>query len=373
MACSHADPLAPCRDLGPAGFSATAPRCDDPRCQACVAGLRTLWNDRADRANATRFRAHFLGVGSDARDAFVRAARPGAPYTFEHCMASPRRGAACAAWSSVCVEGVAAALASSNTSLAERRQATHAAAQVCPSTRAALVEAMLRDARGPCEESACAPRVAAHLAAATVLAPHDDDGGEALRAMVRATPENVARAIVEALGAPDAPADIDALVVQRTLRAYCFAIVAASATAPPFACGAVMTRFLTHDEFADAPQAWDALRAASPTVRRAVLDGALLDVCRAPAQPAQWGAHLDTLPRDETREAVLRAMQSPATTDPAWTALRAWLARSGVTGAALPPVNRPSVPAAPVDETSPPRTGASPTIRAPLWMPSREG
>ncbi len=213
----------------------------------------------------------------------------------------------------------------------------------------------------------------------SVLAPtaDQDPGASAMRAVVEATPEPVARAIAETLGAPDAPVDLETVVVQRSLRAYCFSLVARSASSPPYACSAVMARFLSHDEYQDAPLAWASLARARPAVRGAVLDALLVDVVRGASVAAPLATQLGALPHEGTHEALARAMTLPVTTVGAYAALREVLVRGGVTGAALPPVNLPSrlvSPArvAPAVPTLQPAANVG-GMRTLQGIPSREG
>jgi hypothetical protein len=384
VACARSDPWSACRGIGPAGFRAEPPACEGAACRACSAALGRAWSERADPTQRNALRARFMGVAADAREAFVIRASPDAPYPYEHCTASLARGATCAAWSPYCVDVVARGLRAGDTSLAERAQYDLAVSRACPATRAALATALTARCEGvaeraACDGPACVSCMAGHLAAMSVLAPaaDHDDGARAMRAVVEATPEPVARAITEVLGAPDAPADLETVVVQRSLRAYCFALVARSASPPPYACSAVMSRFLSHDEYQDSPLAWASLARARPAVRGAVLDALLVEVVRGASVAASLSAQLRGLPREGTHEAVARAMRLPVTTDGAYIALREMLVRGGVTGAALPPVNLPSravsparvAPAVP-EPRSPANVGG---MRAPRSIPAREG
>lgn len=367
-ACAKRDPWSVCRNLGPTGFRAQPPACEGAACRACSASLERAWRERADPAQRNGLRARFMGVAADAREAFLTRVHPDAPYPYEHCTASLAPGATCAAWSPYCVDIVARGLRAGDTSLAQRAQYDLAVARACPAAKDALVRALLARCDdvaegGACDAPSCVSCMAGHLAAMSVLAPATDQeaGARAMRSVVDATPEPVARAIAETLGAPDAPADLETVVVQRSLRAYCFSLVARSASSPPYACSAVMARFLSHDEYQDAPLAWASLALARPQVRGAVLDALLVDVVRGTTVAAPLALHLGGLPREGTHEAIVRAMSLPLATDGAYTSLRELLVRGGVTGAALPAVNLPS------RVVSPARVApAVPTLRPPV-------
>ncbi len=382
--CAKPDPWSVCRGIGPAGLRAQPPACEGAACRACAAQLERAWRERADPVQHNALRARFMGVAADAREAFLTRAQPDAPYAYEHCTASLAQGATCAAWSPYCVGVVARGLRAGDTTLAQRAQYDLAVARACPAAKDALVTALVARCDGvaegtPCEGPPCVSCMAGHLAAMSVLAPAADQdvGAGAMRAVVEATPEPVTRAIAETLGAPDAPADLETVVVQRSLRAYCFSLVARSASSPPYACSAVMARFLSHDEYQDAPRAWASLERARPAVRGAVLDALLVEAVRGATVTDSLARHLGALPREGTHEAIARAMILPLTTDGAYAALRELLVRGGVTGAALPPVNLPSGAVSParvapaVPTPQPPASSGG--MRAPAAFPSREG
>lgn len=378
VACSKPDPWSACRDLGAPGFGAQPPACDTAGCRACLTALEGVWGARSEPAQRTAFRARFMTVSAEARDAFVSRAHPDGTFPFEHCTAGTRPGASCAAYSRYCVDVIGRGLRSGETTMAERAQYNLAASKACPAARAALVASLsspcdptVTDAR--CEGAACAACIGSRLAAMSVLAPlaEEERGAAMLRAVVDATPESVARAIAETLGAPEPPSDLETVVVQRSLRRYCFSLVARSASPPPYACGAVMNRFLTHDDFGDASLAWDALSSARSTVRGAVLDGLLVDAVRAPTLAASLASQLRALPHEGTTDAIVRAMNLPTASDGAYQGLRALLVQAGVTGLVLPPVNRPSTPIAaepPVNETSPRAPRVAPGFRFPTGV-----
>jgi hypothetical protein len=383
VACSKPDLWAVCRGLGPPGFGAQPLRCDGETCRACVSSLEGVWRARAEASQRAAFRARFMTVAADARDAFASRARPDGSYPFEHCTVGTRPGAACAAYSAYCVDVIARGLRSGDTSLADRAQYNLAASKACSAARASLVanlsspcDASVTDTR--CEGASCASCVASRLAAMSVLAPRADEaqGGADFTSVIDATPESVARSIAETLGAPDPPTDLETVVIQRALRRYCFAIVAHSASAPPYACNAVMTRFLTHDDYGDAALAWEALGRAQSAVRGAVLDAVLLDAVRSNILTTRLVSHLAALPREGTTDALTRATRLPTTTDGAYAGLRALLIRSGVTGLDLPPVNRPSTPstsAPTVNGTAPAAPHTAPSFRLPVGVSQQQG
>jgi hypothetical protein len=378
LACTRPDPWAPCRALGPIGFSASPASCDEPACRACVAALTDAWGRRADRAAADAFRVRFMSVAAGAREAFAVAAHPDGTYPYEHCTAGVAPSSRCAALSPYCVGVIRDGLVEGRTSLAARGSLVRAATGACPAARAAMVERLTAcapiAAGDPCDGGACAACVAGRLAASSVLAPEADapEGDAAFDAMVNATPEPVSRAVAEALGAPDAPADLETVVVQRALRRYCFALVARSAAPPPYACNGVMVRFLTHADYGDSGRAWEALGVATAAVRGSALDALLLEAARAPTIDAAVMGRLRALPAEGTLDALQRGLRGAAVTDGAYADLRRELERRGVTAAALPPVNRPSTPLPPVTEAAPLRP-AVPAVRQGSSAPSREG
>ena len=383
-ACSKPDPWSACRNLGAPGFSAQAPACDTDACRACVSSLTRVWAARADPSQRTAFRARFMTVSADARDAFAARARPDGTYPLEHCTAGTRPGASCAAYSQYCVDVIARGLISGDTSMAERAQYDLAASKACPSSRASIVASLaapcdpaVTDAR--CEGPLCATCTAGRLAAMSVLAPTVDDdatSAQAMSTLVAQTPESVARSIAETLGAPEAPADLETVVVQRALRRYCFSLVERSASPPPYACNAVMNRFLAHDEFRDSSLAWEALARARPSVRSAVLDALMVETSRATELTQPLVAQLRALPHEGTTEAITRAMGLATTSDGVWRGLRELLVHAGVTGAALPPVNRPSTPreiAAPTQAPAAAPRRDAPTIRVAPTFRQQQG
>jgi hypothetical protein len=315
-----------------------------------VATLTASWARRNERDEQNAFRARFMRINSDARDTFARSVRPDGSYPYEHCTVGLERGAQCAAYSPYCIEVIAAGLRSGDTPLAARGQYIMAASKACTTQRAALVATLAAcDAIAPddrCQAGSCTRCVAGRLAALSVLVPliAAPSASADYQSLIDTTPEPVARAIAEVLGAPDAPADLETVVVQRSLRAYCFSLVARSASPPPFACNAVMVRFLTHPEYGDASRSWEALERASGAVRAQVLSALFVEVVRHPSIPEATLASLRTLPSEGTTRAIAQAMLSPTTSQGVWSTLRSELVRRGVTGAALPPVNRPSTP-----------------------------
>ncbi len=383
-ACSRPDPWSACRNLGAPGFSAQAPACASEGCRACVGALERVWAERSDPSQRTSFRARFMTVSADARDAFMLRARPGETYPFEHCTAGPRPGASCAAYSTYCVDVITRGLKSGETSMAERTQYNLAATRACPSSRASIVAGLAARCdpsvtASRCDGPPCAACIAARLAAVSVLAPKVDDDEAAAQSMttlVEQTPESAARSITETLGAPEAPTDLETVVVQRALRRYCFSLVARSASPPPYACNAVMNRFLVHEEFRDSALAWDALAGANGAVRTSVLDSLFVESVRATALEPPLVARLRALPHEGTTDSVTRAMGLATTSDGVWRGLRELLVGAGVTGAALPPVNRPSTRgeiAVPTQAPPAARPRDTPTIRVPTRFQEQQG
>ncbi len=344
MGCARRDPWAPCRAGGDVGFGPAPPTCSTPACLACAATL-----DRAYRTAPEVLRTRFIRAPADAREAFLRFTHPTGPYPDEHCTAGLARGARCAAYSPYCVDVLATGLRSGDTTLAQRGQYTQAASDGCPAARAMLVAALRLcepPPAGPgCTDAHCQNCEAGHLAALTVVAPDavDPEHATELRELVDHTPEPVARAIVENLGAPDAPADIETAAVQRGLRAWCFSLVDRSATAPPYACNATMSRFLQHTEYGDSPVAWAAVTHARPAVRAQIVAALLTDLGRHGAIPAEVATRLRDLPAEGTVEAITQVMRAAPTPATVYTALRELLAQRGVTD--LPPETPPTSPA----------------------------
>ncbi|MBL8604538.1 MAG: hypothetical protein JNK72_21605 [Myxococcales bacterium] len=351
-ACTRPDPWADCRAFDEPRFTSTALPCTDAQCRACVSAMSEVWRNRRDPAQAARFRVQFLRVGASPRDAFATKERPDGRYPIDHCAVGLARGARCAALSPYCVSVVAERLRDPELALGDRAQLERAATESCPGPRAQIIDTLEHchafggDTR--CASSACLGCVVSHLAALTVLGPlaSDDPGREAFAAMVAQTPEPVARAIVERLGGPETPADLEPVVVQRGLRYHCFQLVGHSATPPPYGCGAVMTRFLTHSEYPDAPQAWEALRLARPDVRARSLDPFLLSLAGGSALAAPLDQSLRALSPEGTDDALRQAMARPNVTPAMYAAFRAILVAHGAQGADLPPEAPSALPPA---------------------------
>jgi hypothetical protein len=343
-----------CALSGPPGFSAYPAACTSEDCRACAAQLGTLWSRRTDPAARAAFRVSFMRASADARDVFARAARLDGTWAFEHCTAGLAPGSACATYSPFCVDTITNALRSGDTPMPWRVQLDVAVGKSCDRSRDELV-ARLRgcapfEDRTTCESAGCNACLAGHLAALTVLAPVIDraDRLEQFVSLVDESPEVIARATVEALGAPDPPADIEPTVAQRALRHHCISLTRRSAAAPPMACDAMMSRLLGDNAFADFDRAWSALGAARPDVRAALLDALLRDLGRLRALAPAVATKLRALPATELASALRRALARPITAE-MYTALRAELLRVNPTGEALPPETQPvAAPAPPV-------------------------
>lgn len=356
LSCQRGDPWAPCRE-SPVQFTGTAPRCATPACRACEAQLDETWRARSDPAKRTEFRVHFMRSSADARDRFVEKRRPDGPYAYEHCTAGVERGASCAMFSPTCVGFFARALRSGDTPVAQRTQMNLAVDRACEPPRRALLEQL--GACAPdlgahgCGDANCRDCTVGHLAALSLLAPTADqpDRSEGFRRFVRETPQPVARAIAEALGAPDTPADLDPVVVRRGLRAYCTDLLAHSAAGIPFACGLPLARLATHPEYPrEFGETWEALRGASIGAARGVVDR-VLDVVAAQATPTPAVMQaLDAMPPTSVVEGYRRAVGLPSITPGANAALRERLERMG--GLVAPP--------APAPEAGPASCGSGP-------------
>jgi hypothetical protein len=347
--CTKPDPWAPCRTLGVTGHRAELPTCSTPACEACVTAMLAASQSTAsrDQQNALAVRFHTIAVG--ARDVFLLHAHVRGSLVYEHCTTSLAPGASCARYSPLCVGVLAHAMQSGDTPLAHRTQYNLAIGRACRVSRQEIVTALtpVCETIDPhCESASCTSCVSQRIAAMTVLAPHADteDGAVEMQHVIDATPDAVARSLVEVLGGADAPTDIETVVVQRALRGYCFSLTATGTHPPPFACNAVNNRFLTHADFKDSIRAWDSLQRAQSVVRGAVLDALFVEIGRASTLDSAVRRGLLTLPAEATHDAVRRAMQSPALSDAMYAALREVLVSSGVTTTALPPVNRLSTP-----------------------------
>ncbi len=350
LAACRSDPWEVCSGWGDTGMQGRAPSCETTSCRACAERLTTTWRRRSEPGMRAEFRVRFLRCPADARDRFVATEHPDGPFAAEHCTVSLAQGRRCAALGPTCSAVIADGLASGDTAVAWRTQFELATARACPDDRGAVL-ARLRRCEVPsgmtsCEGSPCVDCTRRRLASLALIAPGSDrpEGAAELQSLVRDTPEPVARAIIESLGAPDTPADLEPTVVQRGLRNWCFRVVETSERAPPFACNAVMTRFLAHTEYPDATRAWEALSAARENVRGGVLDGLMSTVARAGSIPAPVDAKLRELPREGTIDALTRAAHLPTATDGAYAGLRALLAAHGVAERELPPAVRPAAP-----------------------------
>lgn len=348
--CSRPDPWAPCKDLGPVGFGSRPAACTTEPCRQCASALEASWRARQDPTQRTAFRTRFMRIAADARETFITRARPDGSYPYEHCTAGLATGSSCAAFSDYCVTQIADGLRAATTTLAERTQYNIAASRACQSARDAMLTrlrqcpAIAADDR--CEAGPCATCAAGHLAALTILAPLTDnlDRAAEFQTLVDATPEPVARSIAESLGAPEAPADIETIVVQRSLRGYCFSLVTRSASPPPYACNAVMVRFMTHPEYPDAARAWEAVSHARPNIREHVLSAFLTEVARGDSLSLAITGQLRTLPAAGTTSAVTNAMGSPVMSDAVYSTLREFLVQTSAPGATIPPEMRPARP-----------------------------
>lgn len=380
--CSRPDPWAPCKDLGPVGFGSRPAACATEPCRQCAAALEASWRARQDPAQRAAFRTRFMRISADARETFITRARPDESYPYEHCTAGLATGHSCAAFSDYCVTVIADGLRSATTTLAQRTQYNIAASRACQSPRDAMITRLRQcapiAANDRCESGPCAACMAGHLAALTVLAPLTDnlDRATEFQTLVDATPEPVARSIAESLGAPEAPADIETVVVQRSLRAYCFSLVTRSESPPPYACNAVMVRFMTHPEYPDAARAWEAVSHARPTLREHVLSALLTEVARGESLSLAITGQLRTLPAAGTTSAVTNAMGSPVMTDAVYSTLREFLVQTSAPGATIPPETRPPRPsvgdaAVPTMMPTAPTGGAAP--RPPVAPPAQTG
>lgn len=374
--CGRGRASGPCANGGPAGFTGYPAACTDDRCRACAAHLGAMWARRADPAARSAMRLAFLRASADARDAFCAAHRPDGTLPIDHCTAGLAPGASCAMYSPYCVGVIADALRSGDTPLPVRVQLDVAVGKSCDRARDEIVTrlstcAPFTDAER-CESPACVDCLARHLAALTALAPviERSDRLEQLIALVDATPEVLARTTVETLGAPDPPADIESTTAQRAVRHHCLSLTRRSATPPPFACGAVLTRLLSDPQYADAPRAWSALSAARPAVRAALLDALLASVSRGPSIPASVRTNLRALPSAELADALRRALARSPLAPSVYADLRAELARAAPPGSPLPPEVQPAPPA---PSPAPPPTRGGGGIARPQSPPSREG
>ena len=346
--CKPVDPWATCRESPPA-FSSSLPRCATPGCLACASQLDETWRARRDPARRAEFRVNFMRASADARDRFVEKTHPDGPFAYEHCTAGTVRGASCAMFSPTCVEVFASALRSGQTPVPQRTQMNLAVDRACEAPRRALIERLrtCSPELGPagCSTDACRDCTVGHIAALSLLAPTADqaDQVEGFQAFIRQTPEVVARAAAEALGAPDAPVDLDPVVVHRGLRAYCVDLLGHSASPLPFACHAQVAMLLTHPEYTrEFSETWEAMRRAPYLTFRPVFDRVLGAVAREDHPALMVLQQLDRLQPASVVDGYRRALLLPGITPDAAAALRERLTRIG-------------------NVTAPPNTGAAPT------------
>ncbi len=271
--CGRGRRAAPACDHGAPGFTAYPAACTHADCRACVTELSALWARRAEAPARAAFRQRFMRASADARDEFARAQQPDGAYSLEHCTAGLAPGSSCATYSPYCVAVLSDALRSGETPMRWRVQLDVAVGKSCDRSRDEILQrlrvcAPFADTTA-CETAACTTCLAGHIAALTVLAPVIDnpDRLEQFVALVDATPELLARAAVEALGAPDAPADVEPQVAQRAVRHHCMSLLRRSATPPPLACDARLASLLREPTYADFERSWTAMRSARPEVR----------------------------------------------------------------------------------------------------------
>jgi hypothetical protein len=350
VSCTRGDPWAPCRE-SPVAFSANPPRCESPACRACAAQLDESWRARRDPDRRAEFRVNFMRASADARDRFVEKTRPGGSFAYEHCTVGTVRGASCAGLSPSCIDEFARALRSGDTSVAQRTQMNLAVDRACDAPRRALVAHLntCESDLGPtgCATDACRSCTAGRLAALALLAPAADqpERVEAFASFIRETPEVVARAIAEALGAPDAPVDLDPVVVRRGLRAYCVDLLGHSAAPLPFSCPAHVAALLTHPEYArEFAETWDALRRAPYASFAGLFDRVLGAVALQATPAAAVLQQLDRVVPSSAVEGYRRAVLLPGITPAAAAELRERLDRIGNVA---PPVAVPIVLPAP--------------------------
>lgn len=360
VACGRPDPWEPCAtSLLPPGMQSRVAPCTGD-CARCGDQLARSWRGRSDPSQAAALRLHYLRAPAPARDRFLTATHADGVTAWEHCTVGLAPGATCAAFTPLCQTVLAEGLRAAETSLEWRTQMNVAVSRACDASRDAIVAQMRRcdpvDPARTCDAPSCLACAAGHLAALTVLAPRAEnpESIERLEGLVRDTPAPVARRIVESLGSPDAPADIEPVVVQRGLRHYCFSLVS-SGSLPPFACRATFVRFLTHTEYPDAARAWEALRVASPEARSQLLDALLTQLCREPTLPPEVLTRLRPYATGDGLPVFARVMSRATTTDAAYAALRGWMQSVGVAPAQVPPVVRTSAPVneAPLPPPSP--------------------
>lgn len=383
--CKVPDPWAACRTAGPVGFEASASNCTSPACAQCAQSLDEAWHDRREPGHTAVFRLQFMRAAANAREAFCKKNNPDGSYAYEHCTAGLAPGARCAAYGSHCIALFSRALRSGETTLSQRVQLDLAASQACPSARDALVEDLTRCGRipdGPCTSAVCRDCVAGTIAAASVLAPRstDPDVAPSFRATVDSTPEPVARALIEALGGPEPPADVDPVVVARSARAWCLSLLERSRQSPPFTCFRVVGQTLNSPRATDFTRAWNITKDTNPEVRASLLGSFMREAAAAERVDAVMSPHLRALPLGEVSTAATRVMALSSTTNTGYSALRGMLVELGVSGAALPPEQRRPVnqenqdtPRPSPEETTEPHGGGGLRVHPPGAMGSRAG
>ncbi|MFO0630910.1 MAG: hypothetical protein U0325_35515 [Polyangiales bacterium] len=351
LGCGRGRRAAPACDHGAPGFTAYPAACTHADCRACVTELSALWARRAEAPARAAFRQRFMRASADARDEFARAQRPDGAYPLEHCTAGLAPGSSCATYSPYCVTVLSDALRSGDTPMRWRVQLDVAVGKSCDRSRDEILQRLRTCApfadTAACESAACTTCLAGHIAALTVLAPVIDnpDRLEQFVALVDATPELLARATVDALGAPDPPADVEPQVAQRAVRHHCMSLLRRSATPPPMACDARLASLLREPTYADFARAWSAMETARPEVRGATLDALLRGVAQGRALPDDLRAHLRALPAPERAGALRRVLARPV--DPAVLAALREELRVAAPDEPLPapPTSAPSTPA----------------------------
>lgn len=379
LGCKAPDPWAPCREAGPVGFTGQPLTCTTTTCRACSAALDQAWHDRRDPARATAFRLQFMRSAAPAREAFAQKNLPDGTYPYEHCTAGLAPDARCAQYGTYCIELFSRALRSGDTPLSQRVQLDLAASQACPGARNALLEELTRCAPvadGACTSNACRDCAAGYIAAASVLGPRSTEAEVAprFRALVDAAPEPVARAIVEALGGPEPPADVEPVVVARATRAWCLSLLDRARRAPPFACFRTVAQTLASPRAADFDRAWDLTRDAEPDTRVALLGAFTRQAAASQSVDAATTAKLRVLPRDEVVAALRRTMDLPTTSDAGYATLRGQLGALGVPPSEMPPEHRPAPSTDAPPERSPAEPAHAPRLNpraAPMNAPER--
>jgi hypothetical protein len=279
-----------------------------------VSELSALWARRAEAPARAAFRQRFMRASADARDEFARAQRPDGAYPLEHCTAGLAPGSSCATYSPYCVAVLGDALRSGETPMRWRVQIDVAVGKSCDRSRDEVLQRLRVCApfadTAACESAACTSCLAGHIAALTVLAPVIDnpDRLEQFVALVDATPELLARATVDALGAPDPPADVEPQVAQRAVRHHCMSLLRRSATPPPMACDARLASLLREPTYADFERAWTAVLGARPEVRGSTVDALLRGLAQGRSLPEALRLRLRALPATERAEALRRVL-----------------------------------------------------------------